>query len=67
MTMVEAGLSVSILAELVLHRTNYHISLHHTEPQVYRMLAIGYKNEEGLPIASRKFIEYLRAHLSELP
>lgn len=67
MTMVEAGLGVSILAELVLHRTNYHISLHQIESQVYRTLAIGYKNEEGLPIASRKFIEYLRAHLSELP
>lgn len=67
MTMVEAGLGVSILAELVLHRTNYHISLHRTEPPVYRTLAIGYKDEESLPVASRKFIEYLRARLPELP
>ncbi|MDE6405266.1 MAG: LysR family transcriptional regulator substrate-binding protein, partial [Lachnospiraceae bacterium] len=67
MTMVEAGLGVSILAELVLHRTNYHISLHQTEPPIYRTLAIGYKDEESLPIASRKFIAYLREHLSELP
>lgn len=67
MTMVEAGLGVSILTELVLHRTNYHISLHRTEPPVYRTLAIGYKDEESLPVASRKFIEYLRARLPELP
>lgn len=67
MTMVEAGLGISILAELVLRRTNYHISLHQTNPPVYRMLAIGYKDEESLPIASRKFIEYLIEHLDELP
>lgn len=67
MTMVEAGLGISILAELVLHRTNYRISLHQTEPPIYRTLAIGYKDEASLPIASRKFIEYLRGHLSELP
>lgn len=67
MTMVEAGLGVSILAELVLHRTNYRISLHQTEPPIYRTLAIGYKDEESLPIASRQFIDYLREHLSELP
>lgn len=67
MTMVEAGLGISILAELVLHRTNYHISLHQTEPPIYRTIAIGYKDEESLPIASRKFIEYLKEHLSKLP
>ncbi|MDE5908298.1 MAG: LysR family transcriptional regulator [Lachnospiraceae bacterium] len=67
MTMVEAGLGISILAELVLHRTNYHISLHQTEPPIYRTLAIGYKDEESLPIASRRFIEYLKEHLDELP
>lgn len=33
MTMVEAGLGVSILAELILHRTNYHILLHKTDPR----------------------------------
>ena len=67
MTMVEAGLGISILAELVLRRTNYHISLHRTEPPIYRTLAIGYKDEESIPIASRKFITYLQEHLAELP
>lgn len=67
MAMVEAGLGISILAELILQRTNYHISLHQTEPPIYRTLAIGYKDEESLPIASRRFIEYLKEHLDELP
>lgn len=67
MTMVEAGLGVSILAELILHRTNYKIALRRTEPPVSRMVAIGYKDRESLPIASRRFIELLRSHLDNLP
>lgn len=67
MTMVEAGLGVSILAELVLHRTNYKIKLCATEPAISRTIAIGYKDKSGLPIACKRFIELLRSHLEELP
>lgn len=67
MTMVEAGLGVSILAELVLHRTNYRLVLRPTEPPVSRTVAIGYRDRNSLPMASRKFIAYLQAHLAELP
>lgn len=67
MTMVEAGLGVSILAELVLHRTNYRLALRPTEPPVSRTIAIGYKDKGSLPMASRRFIECLKAHLAELP
>ncbi|MDO4168658.1 MAG: LysR family transcriptional regulator [Lachnospiraceae bacterium] len=67
MTMVEAGLGVSILAELVLHRTNYKIKLCETTPPISRTIAIGYKDKASLPIACKKFIELLRSHLDELP
>ncbi len=67
MTMVEAGLGVSILAELVLHRTNYKIDLRPTVPSISRTIAIGYKDKSSLPIACKKFIELLRSHLNELP
>lgn len=67
MTMVEAGLGVSILAELVLHRTNYRIRLCATEPPIYRTIAIGYKDRASLPVASKRFIALLREHLQELP
>lgn len=67
MTMVEAGLGVSILAELVLRRTNYHIVCRHVEPPVYRTLAIAYKEKDSLPIASKYFIDYLMEHKTELP
>ena len=67
MTMVEAGLGVSILAELILHRTNYKIRLCATEPKISRTIAIGYKDKASLPIASKKFLELLQSHLNELP
>lgn len=67
MTMVEAGLGVSILAELVLHRTNYKIRLCATEPEITRTIAIGYKDRAGMPIACKRFIALLQSHLHELP
>ena len=67
MTMVEAGLGVSILAELVLRRTNYNIALLPTDPPISRTLAIGYKDKNSLPIASKYFIEFLLNHIEMLP
>lgn len=67
MTMVEAGLGVSVLAELMLRRTNFNIACLPVEPPIYRSLAIGYKDKDSLPIASKYFIEYLQEHKDELP
>lgn len=47
MTMIEAGLGVSILVELILHRTNYRLALRPTDPPVTRTIAIGYKDKAG--------------------
>lgn len=67
MTMVEAGLGVSILAELALHRTNYSIALRPTDPPISRTVAIGYKDERSLSMASKTFIEYLKKHVVDFP
>lgn len=67
MTMIEAGLGVSILAELVLHRTNYDIILRETIPPVSRTIGVGYKNKGSLPLASRRFIEHLQSCINDLP
>lgn len=67
MTMVEAGLGVSILAELILHRTNYRLALRPTAPPITRTIAIGYKDKATLPIACKRFIEHIRSHTAELP
>ena len=67
MTMVEAGLGISILAELILKRTNYDIVCLPLNPPITRTLAIGYKDWDSLPIASKHFIDYLMAHKDDLP
>lgn len=67
MTMVEAGLGVSILAELILRRTSYRLALRPTEPPVTRTIAVGYKDRASLPMAAKRFIEHLQAHAAELP
>lgn len=67
MTMVEAGLGISILAELMLRRTNYQIACLPLDPPVYRSLAVGYKDKDSLPIASKYFIEYLVEKKEVLP
>lgn len=67
MTMVEAGLGISILAELVLRRTNYNIAIRRADPPIKRTLAIGYKDKNSLPIASKYFIEYIKENAEQLP
>lgn len=67
MTMVEAGLGVSILAELMLRRTNFDIVCLPVDPPIYRSLAIGYKDKDSLPIASKYFINYLMENIPYLP
>lgn len=67
MTMVEAGLGVSILAELVMQRVQYHIAVRPTDPPVTRTISIGYKDWASLPMASKRFIEYLRMRVDLLP
>lgn len=67
MTMVEAGLGISILGALILRRNPYNIVKRPTEPPIKRTLAIGYKDEESLPIASKYFIDFLLTHKTQLP
>lgn len=66
MAMVEAGLGISILAELVLQRTDYKIIVRHTDPPVYRTLSIGYKDKNLLPAAAKRFIDCLKKHTAQL-
>lgn len=67
MTMVEAGLGVSILAELIMHRTSYKIVKKQTIPPIKRTIAIAYKDKNSLPMASRRFIDFMKSKVNELP
>lgn len=67
LAMVEAGLGVSILAEMSLGRTDYELVTRPTKPLITRPLAIGYEGKGSIPIAGRYFIRCLREHLDQLP
>jgi DNA-binding transcriptional LysR family regulator len=66
MAMVEEGLGVSILADLILRRTNYRIQALPLDPPIYRTIAIGYTKKEALPAASRRFIELMKSKAGTL-
>lgn len=57
--MIEQGLGYSILAELVLHRTDYHIVAHSVVPPIIRTLALVMKDKNSLPIAAKAFVKCL--------
>ena len=59
LSMVEQGLGVSILTELVLHKTGYDVVALPIEPAIIRMMSIVTKDKNTLPLASKEFIRYL--------
>lgn len=67
MTMVEADLGVSILAELILRGANHNIAIRPIDPPIFRISAIGYKDKNSLPIASKYFIDFLFNNVEMLP
>lgn len=67
MSMVEQGLGYSILAELVLHRTDYNIVARPVVPSIIRTLALVMKDKNSLPIAAKVFMKYLMNSVDALP
>ncbi|MBP2651050.1 MAG: transcriptional regulator [Firmicutes bacterium] len=59
MSMIEKGLGISILPELILNRINYNIITKKISPPILRTIGIAFKNKQALPIASRYFIDFL--------
>ncbi|WP_054658672.1 LysR family transcriptional regulator [Apilactobacillus ozensis] len=66
MAMVEAGLGVSILSELVATRTNFKVVCRPTSPKVNRPVAVVCRDKQTLPIASQYFIDFLIQHKNKL-
>lgn len=67
MAMVEQGLGVTILADLIMKKTPYDLELRPTEPLVTRKIALGYKNAERLPIAAKRFMTLVEENVAVLP
>lgn len=65
LSMVEEGLGISILAELVLRRINYDVAKIPIEPPLTRTIRIAFNNIKTIPIASRYFIEYIKEHIPD--
>ena len=67
LSMVEQGLGVTILPELVLRKQNYDIVMLPTEPMVMRRISIITRDKHELSIAAKRFIEFLIQQQSILP
>ena len=71
MSMVESGLGISVLPELILKRCAYDIEIKSLEEPFIREMGIIMKDRERLPIAVKRLLKYLvkRQHIKcyELP
>lgn len=63
MSMVENGLGISILGELVLQRINYRIVIKETVPEFSRKIGIALKSRRQSPIAVRCFLDYIEENV----
>ena len=67
LSMVEQGLGVTILPELVLRKQSYEIVMLPIKPMVMRRISILTRSRDELSIAARRFIEFLIAEQNLLP
>ena len=67
LSMVESGLGVSILPELVLRKTNYQIKILPLKPAITRKIGFIAKDKNELPLATKSFINFMLLHIDDLP
>lgn len=67
LSMVENGLGVSILPELVLRKTNYNIAILPIKPAITRNMGFIARNKNDLPLATKYFIDFMIEHIKLLP
>ena len=59
MSMVESGLGVSILPELILRRVPYHIVIKELDVPAYRTIALSIRDRQTASLAVKRFVDYL--------
>ena len=59
MSMVESGLGISILPELILKRIPYHIVAKELDVPAYRTIALSLRDKKTASLAVKRFLEYL--------
>lgn len=60
MSMVESGLGISILPELILQRIPYQIIAKELEVPAFRNIGIAMRESKSLSFAAKEFLEYLK-------
>ncbi len=60
MSMVESGLGVGILPQLILRRTPYRILTKELDVPAYRSIALAMRSKKTASLAVKRFIEYLQ-------
>ena len=60
LAMVESGLGISILPEMILKRTPYKIVAKKLSSPLYRTIAFALRSHKTAPLAVKKLIEYLK-------
>lgn len=60
MSMVESGLGISILPQLILHRIPYQLVTKKLDVPAYRRIGLAFKNKEALSRASKEFLKYMK-------
>lgn len=60
MSMVESGLGVSILPELILKRVPYRIVAKELDVPAYRRIGVALRSRKNASLAVRRFLEYLQ-------
>ncbi len=64
MSMVENGLGISILPQLILKRVPYKIIAKELDVPAYRNIGVAYRNKKTLSLACSRFLEYLDYRIS---
>lgn len=59
MSMVESGLGISILPQLILQRTPYHIISKELEIPAYRKIGLALRSKKGTSLAVKRFLDYI--------
>ena len=59
MAMVERGMGVGILPDMILRRIPYRLEIHPLKEPYYRSIGLAMKHAAHLTPAARKFIDYL--------
>ena len=60
MSMVESGLGISILPELILKRIPYHIAIKELDVPAWRTIGFALRETKSASLAVKRFMDYLR-------